>query len=210
MGYREVCVKLPNCCQGAFLLLPLLLLGFATPGAAGELTDQMKQTTDKVLSILNDSALQGSAKAEEREGLIRKTLDERFDWTEMASRSLSRYWAQRTDEEKKEFVPLYADLVKRTYVHKVVEGYSGEKVVYGEENIAKNYGTLKVKIVTKKNTDIPVEDRLRKEGDNWLIYDVAIEGVSVVNNYRAQFDSIMSKVSYANLVKMLRDKVRGT
>jgi phospholipid transport system substrate-binding protein len=210
MGYREVCVKLPNCCQGAFLLLPLLLLGFATPGAAGELTDQMKQTTDKVLSILNDSALQGSAKAEEREGLIRKTLDERFDWTEMASRSLSRYWAQRTDEEKKEFVPLYADLVKRTYVHKVVEGYSGEKVVYGEENIAKNYGTLKVKIVTKKNTDIPVEYRLRKEGDNWLIYDVAIEGVSVVNNYRAQFDSIMSKVSYANLVKMLRDKVRGT
>jgi phospholipid transport system substrate-binding protein len=210
MGYREVCVKLPNCCQGAFLLLPLLLLGFATPGAAGELTDQMKQTTDKVLSILNDSALQGSAKAEEREGLIRKTLDERFDWTEMASRSLSRYWAQRTDEEQKEFVPLYADLVKRTYVHKVVEGYSGEKVVYGEENIAKNYGTLKVKIVTKKNTDIPVEYRLRKEGDNWLIYDVAIEGVSVVNNYRAQFDSIMSKVSYANLVKMLRDKVRGT
>jgi phospholipid transport system substrate-binding protein len=210
MGYREVCVKLPNCCQGAFLLLPLLLLGFATPGAAGELTDQMKQTTDKVLSILNDSALQGSAKAEEREGLIRKTLDERFDWTEMASRSLSRYWAQRTDEEKKEFVPLYADLVKRTYVHKVVEGYSGEKVVYGEENIAKNYGTLKVKIVTKKNTDIPVEYRLRKEGDNWLIYDVAIEGVSVVNNYRAQFDSIMSKVSYANLVKMLRDKVKGT
>ena len=166
----------------------------------------MKQTTDKILSILTDPTLKESPRAEERERLIRKTLDERFDWEEMARRSLAKYWAQRTEEEKKEFVNLFTDLLERTYMDKVVEGYSGEKIIYEGENIESDYGTLKVKIVTKKNTNIAVEYKLRKGGDQWLIYDVSIEGVSLVNNYRAQFDSIMTKVSYANLAKMLRIK----
>ena len=168
----------------------------------------MKQTTDKILSILTDPTLKESPRAEERERLIRKTLDERFDWEEMARRSLAKYWAQRTEEEKKEFVNLFTDLLERTYVDKVVEGYSGEKIIYEGENIESAYGTLKVIIVTKKNTNIAVEYKLRKGGDQWLIYDVSIEGVSLVNNYRAQFDSIMTKVSYANLAKMLKDKVK--
>ena len=201
-------MKSSSCCQWALLLLPLLAFGMAAPGIAGEPTDQMKQTTDKILSILTDPTLKESPRAEERERLIRKTLDERFDWEEMARRSLAKYWAQRTEEEKKEFVNLFTDLLERTYVDKVVEGYSGEKIIYEGENIESAYGTLKVNIVTKKNTNIAVEYRLRKWGDQWLIYDVSIEGVSLVNNYRAQFDSIMTKVSYANLVKMLKDKVK--
>ena len=201
-------MKSSNCCQWALLLLPLLVFGMAAPGIAGEPTDQMKQTTDKILSILTDPTLKESPRAEERERLIRKTLDERFDWEEMARRSLAKYWAQRTEEEKKEFVNLFTDLLERTYMDKVVEGYSGEKIIYEGENIESAYGTLKVKIVTKKNTNIAVEYRLRKGGDQWLIYDVSIEGVSLVNNYRAQFDSIMTKVPYANLVKMLKDKVK--
>ncbi len=203
-------MKSSRCRHWAFFLLPILVFGMVAPGIAGELTDQMTQTTDTFLSILRDPALKEASKTEEREGLIRKTLDERFDWEEMASRSLSRYWGQRTEEEKKEFVHLYADLVKRTYVSKVVEGYSGEKVFYEGENIARNYGTLKVKIVTKKNKDILLEFSFKRAGNNWLIYDVSFEGVSLVKNYRAQFDSIMSKVSYANMVKMLKDKANGT
>ena len=201
-------MKSSNCCPWAFLLLPLLVFGIAAPGIAGELTDQMKQTTDKVLSILSDPTLKESPRTVERERLIRKTLDERFDWEEMARRSLVKYWAQRTEEEKKEFVHLYTDLVERTYVDKVVEGYSGEEIVYEGEKIDKDYGTVRVRIVTKKNTNIAVEYRLRKGGDQWLIYDVSIEGVSLVNNYRAQFDSIMIKVSYADLVKRLKDKAK--
>ena len=200
-------MKSPNWFQWALLLLPFLVFGIASPGIAGAPTDQIKQTSDKILSILSEPTLKGPSKAEERESLIRKAVDERFDWEEMARRSLARYWAQRTEEEKKEFVRLYADLVERAYMDKV-EGYSGEKVVYEGETIENDYGTLKVKIVTKKNTNIAVEYRLRKGGDQWLIYDVSIEGVSLVNNYRAQFDSIMIKVSYANLVKMLKDKVK--
>jgi len=90
-----------------------------------------------------------------------------------------------------------------------VEGYSGEKVVYEGETIDEDYGTVKVKIVTRKNTNIPAEHRLKKDGNRWLVYDVSIEGVSLVNNYRTPFNSIMAESSYANLIKMLKDKVKG-
>ena len=186
----------------------LLICGIAVPAFAGEPTDQIKQTTDKILSIVTDPALKDSSKAGERESLIRKAVDERFNWEEMARRSLAKYWNERKEEEKKEFVPLFADLVERAYLDKV-EDYSGEKVVYEGETIDKDYGTVKVKIVTKKNTTISVEYRLRKEGDKWLVYDVSIEGVSLVNNYRTQFNSIIVKSSYANLVKTLKEKVKG-
>ena len=89
---------------------------------------------------------------------------------------------------------------------KKVEDYSGEKVVYEGENQEGDYATVKVKIVTKKSKDILVEYRLKKEGNNWLIYDVSIMGVSLVNNYRTQFNSIISQSSYENLVKKLREK----
>jgi phospholipid transport system substrate-binding protein len=124
----------------------------------------------------------------------------------MARRSLARHWAQRTAEEKKEFVHLFAELLERTYMSKV-EGYSGEKVRYQRETVDGDYAVVKVKILTQKSKDIPVEYRLKKEGDDWLVYDVSIEGVSLVNNYRTQFTSIVLQSSYENLVKKLREKV---
>lgn len=188
------------------LVLLLLVFGIALPGWAGEPTDEIKQTTDKILSILTNPSLKGSSKTAEREKLIRQAIDERFDWQEMARRSLARYWDQRTDGEKKEFVRLYSDLLERTYMDKV-EGYSGEKVTYEGESIDNGYAVVKVKIVTKKNTDIHVHYRLRREENKWLVYDVSIEGVSLVNNYRTQFNSIILKSSYENLVKRLRERV---
>ena len=188
------------------LLLLLLVFGIALPGWAGEPTDQIKQTTDKILSILTNPSLKGQSKTAEREKLIRQATDERFDWEEMSRRSLARYWDQRTDEEKKEFVRLYSDLLERTYMDKV-EGYSGEKVIYEGESVDNGYAVVKVKIVTKKNTDIHVHYRLKKEENKWLVYDVSVEGVSLVNNYRTQFNSIILKSSYENLVKRLRERV---
>jgi len=98
-GYKELPVKSSNCCQWSFLLLPLLVFGIAAPGIAGDLTDQIKQTTDKILSILSDPTLKESPRTEERERLIRKTLDERFDWEEMASKFLSLVSARPTPAE---------------------------------------------------------------------------------------------------------------
>jgi phospholipid transport system substrate-binding protein len=184
----------------------LLVVGITVPVLAGEPTDQIKQTTDKILSIVKDPALKNPSKSQERRRLIRKAVDERFDWEEMARRALGRYWAQRTAEEKKEFVALFSELVERTYMGKV-EDYSGEKVRYEGETIDKDYAVVKVDIVTQKNRDISVDYRLQKEGSEWFVYDVSIEGVSLVNNYRSQFNSIILQSSYENLVKRLKAKV---
>jgi phospholipid transport system substrate-binding protein len=184
----------------------LLVVGVTVPVLAGEPTEQIKQTTDKILSIVRDPALKGPSKAPERRRLIRQAVNERFDWEEMARRSLGRHWAQRTAEEKKEFVPLFSELLERTYMSKV-EDYSGEKVRYDEERKEGDYAVVKVNIITQKNKDISVDYRLQKEGNEWLVYDVSIEGVSLVNNYRTQFNSIILQSSYENLVKRLKAKV---
>jgi phospholipid transport system substrate-binding protein len=183
----------------------LLILGIAVPGLAGEPTDQVKRTTDKILSIVSDPTLKAASKAGERRKRIRSAVDERFDWEEMVRRSLARHWAQRTDEEKKEFVRLFGELLEQTYLDKV-EGYSGEKVQYEGETIDGDYAVVKLKIITKKNVDIPVEYRLNKKGSEWLVYDLSIEGVSLINNYRTQFNSIISESSYGDLVKRLKAK----
>ncbi len=184
----------------------LLVVGVTAPVLAGEPTEQIKQTTDKILSIVKDPALKGSSKAQERRRSIRKAVDERFDWDEMARRSLGRYWVQRTAEEKKEFLRLFSELLERTYMGKV-EDYSGEKVQYEGETIDGEYAVVKVNIITQKNRDISVDYRLQKEKNEWFVYDVSIEGVSLVNNYRTQFNSIILQSSYENLIKRLKVKV---
>jgi phospholipid transport system substrate-binding protein len=188
------------------ILSLFLALGITVSALGGEPTEKMRQTTDKILSILADPSLKKPPKVEERRRLIRKAVDERFNWEEMARRSLARHWAPRTDEEKKEFIRLFGELLERAYMSKV-EGYSGEKVLYEGERVDEDYATVKVKIETKKNVDIPVEYRLKKEGNDWLVYDISIEGVSLVNNYRTQFNSIITQSSYEGLVKKLRAKV---
>jgi phospholipid transport system substrate-binding protein len=188
------------------ILSLLFFLSIAVSVLAAEPMEAIKQTTDKILTIVTNPALKPPSKAAEKEKLIRQAVDEQFDWEEMARRSLATHWAKRTPEERKEFVFLFSDLLERTYMKKV-EDYSGEKVLYEGETQDGDYAVVKVKIVTKKNKDISVEYRLKKEGNNWLVYDVSILGVSLVNNYRTQFNSIISQSSYENLVKRLREKV---
>jgi phospholipid transport system substrate-binding protein len=188
------------------ILSLFLVLGISVSALGGEPTEKIRQTTDKILSILADPSLKKPSKVEERRRLIRKAVDERFNWEEMARRSLARHWASRTDEEKKEFIRLFGELLERTYMGKV-EGYSGEKVLYEGEKADGDYATVKVKIATEKNVDIPVEYRLKKEGNDWLVYDISIEGVSLVNNYRTQFNSTITQSSYESLVKKLKAKV---
>ena len=188
------------------VILILVLFGFVAPGRAGEPTQQIQQTTDKILSILSDPAFKDASRSAERKMLIGKTVDERFDWEEMARRSLARHWTSRTPDEKKEFVQLFRNLLERTYMDKV-EDYSGESVRYEGESVDANYAAVKVTILTSKNKEIPVEYRVAKKGPDWLVYDISIEGVSLVNNYRTQFNSILAKSPYQELLKRLKDKV---
>ncbi|NIQ39799.1 MAG: ABC transporter substrate-binding protein [Proteobacteria bacterium] len=188
----------------AFLILTLVT---AFPLSAGEPTEQIRETTDRIIALLTDESLDGDSKEEERRKLIRKAVDERFDWEEMARRSLAIHWAQRTDEERREFVSLFSDLLERTYMDKV-DDYSGERVFYEKETVDGDYGVVDVRIITNTDTEIPAEYRVRKKENGWLIYDISINGVSLVNNYRTQFNSIILRSSYQNLVKKLKAKLQ--
>ncbi len=184
----------------------LFACGIAALAQAGEPTQQIKQTTDKIIAIVSNPALKGPAKTEERRAALNKVVDERFDWEEMSRRSLATHWAKRTPEEKKEFIELFKDLLRRTYMEKV-EGYSGEKVRYDGETLDGDYSSVKVKVITSADKEIPLEYRLWKKGTEWLVYDFSIEGVSLINNYRQQFNSILMKSPYKELVQKLKAKV---
>jgi len=188
-----------------FFLITLIISGSSIAGGP---TDDVRKTTDKLIAIVSDPALKESDKARERATRIRKAVDERFDWKEMSKRTLARHWKKRTQQEKEEFIDLFGRLLERTYLDKV-EGYSGEKVLYVGERVEGNYGIVVVKIITKKDTEILVKYKLKKKGGKWLVYDISIEGVSLVNNYRKQFNSIMTRSSYEDLIKKLRTKVEG-
>jgi len=190
--------------QGGLLLC--LALMFVAPTMAGDLTTQVKQTTDKIISILNDPALKTPEKTSERRKMIREEVDKLFDWEEFSQRALARHWRKRTDEEKKEFIPLFGKLVERTYMDKV-ENYSGEKVLYTDEKIEGNYGVVNAQVITDKNEEIDVYYRLKKRGNEWVVYDVSIAGVSLVNNYRVQFNNFLIKSSFKDLIKRLQEKV---
>jgi phospholipid transport system substrate-binding protein len=184
----------------------LLTFAIVVPVWAGAPVDAIKETTDKILAIITDPNLKDPAKAKERRSLIRKAVDERFDWKEMSRRSLARHWLKRTEEEKQAFVSLFGRLLERTYMDKV-EDYSGEKVIYAGEVIDGEYGVVEVKIVTTKETEIPVIYKLREKEEDWLVYDISIEGVSLINNYRVQFNNMLARSSYEKLVKKLQEKV---
>jgi len=186
--------------------IAMLVLSWAVPVWAGVPTEKVKETADKIIAIVSDPSLKEPAKEAQRRERIRRTVDEMCDWEEMSRRSLGRHWAQRSEQEKKEFVHLFGQLLERTYVDKV-EGYSGEKVNYVGERIDGDYAEVDVKVVTKKNTEIPVMYKLRTRDQKWWVYDMVIEGVSLVNNYRTQFSDILAKSSYEGLVKKLREKV---
>jgi len=120
-------------------------------------------------------------------------------------RSLARHWTQRTAAEREEFVQLFADLLERSYISRI-EAYGGEKITYVGETIDGDQATVRTKLTTKEGSDIPVDYRTLKRGDKWLVYDIIIEGVSLVANYRAQFNKIILTSSYQELVKKMRTK----
>jgi phospholipid transport system substrate-binding protein len=185
--------------------LSIVLLA-AGPVWAGEPTQRLKETTDRIIAILGDPALKGPEKEAERNRLIRQIVDQRFEWEEMSRRTLARHWAKRSEGERKEFVQLFGRLLERTYRHKV-DDYSGEEVLYDEELTEGPYSLVKTRIVTKQGKEIPVIYRLIKKGEDWYVYDMSIEGVSLINNYRTQFNSIIVRSSYAELLKRLKAKV---
>ncbi len=183
----------------------LAWLGLALVGVAGAgpVTDQLRPEIERVIAVLSDPALKGPAKIQERRQAIRSITDEVFNWAEMARRCLGRHWPERTAAEQGEFVPLFRDLIERAYISKL-EQYSGEKVQYAGELVNGAQATVRTKVLLKSGNEAPIDYRLSREGDRWRIYDVLIENVSLVSNYRTQFDGILRSSSYDELLKRIR------
>jgi len=182
-----------------------LLVGLALAAHAGVPTDQVKGATDQVLKTLQDPALKSPDKTAERRKQLRTIVDQVFDWQETGKRALARHWQTLKPEQRQEFSALFADLVERSYVGKI-EAYSGEKVAYVGDTIEGDQATVKTKLVTKSGAEIPIDYRMQKEGDRWRVYDVLIEGVSLVGNYRTQFNKIIQQSGYDELVKKMKTK----
>jgi len=185
--------------------LALVAVGVGRPAHAGAPTDQVRGATDQVLKILQDPAFKPPDKVAERRKELRGVVDQVFDWDETGKRALARHWQPLKPEQKKEFATLFADLVQRSYVGKI-EAYSGEKIAYLGDTIEGDVATVKTKLITKSQTEIPIDYRLQKEGDSWKVYDVLIEGVSLVGNYRTQFNKIIQQSGYDELVKKMKSK----
>jgi len=178
----------------------------AAPAAAGVATDQLRGAVDRVLKTLDDPSLKGESKALDRRTAVRKIANEIFDFGEIAKRSLARHWQPLSEAQRTEFVGLFADLLERSYISKI-ETYGGEKIQYSSERVDGDLATVSTRIVTKNGTEVPVDYRMIKRGgDHWLVYDVSIEGVSLVSNYRTQFNKIIQTSSYNELVSKLRNK----
>ena len=177
----------------------------APVAGAGLPTDQLRGAIDRVVKTLENPAYKGDSRAPERRAAVRKIANEIFDFGEIARRSLGRHWQGRSDAEHEEFVTLFADLLERSYISKI-DQYGGEKIVYTGEKIESENSVVSTKLVTKNGTEVPIDYRLVKRGERWLVYDVSIEGVSLVSNYRTQFNKIIQTASYAELIRRMKSK----
>ena len=187
------------------VLAALLILSMAPESWAGQAQDQLKGAIDRVVSTLESPALKGDSKVAERRAAVRKIADELFDFGEIARRALGRYWQPLTEPQRTEFVGLFADLLERSYISKI-ELYGGEKIVYAGDRVEGELATVSTKIITKNGTEVPVDYRLFKKGDRWMVYDVNIEGISLVSNYRTQFNKIIQTNGYNSLVERMKVK----
>jgi phospholipid transport system substrate-binding protein len=178
-----------------------LVLQFAITAEAGVPTDQTKATVDKVISILQQSG----PRKEERRRQLRETIFARFDFQEMAKRSLGPHWSRRTPEEQREFTKIFADLLESSYVDKI-EGYSGEKVSYTREQQDQDKAEVFTKVLTKKGEEFSINYKLHPVDGEWKVYDVVVEDISLVNNYRSQFNRILANASFDELLKKLQQK----
>jgi phospholipid transport system substrate-binding protein len=181
--------------RAAAALVVLLWLA-AGPAAAGEPTEVMRERIDRVVKALETDRAHTRA-------AIERVADETFDFTEMARRALGPHWRERSPAEQAEFTRLFRQLLEDAYVGGI-ERYEGEKIVFAGESVEGQQATVKTRVLTRNGTEIPVDYRLHRPEGRWLVYDVLIEGVSLVANYRTQFNRIIQSASYQDLVDRMR------
>lgn len=190
------------------LAVLLILASFVFAGSASaqtSVTAEVKKVVDEVIAIVSDKELQKPANEPKRHQALKNAIGVIFDYAEMAERSLGRHWKGRTPAEHAEFVQLFETLLENSYAG-VIESYSDEKIVYLKESVSGEYAEVNSKVITAKREEFSIDYRLMNKGGKWVVYDVVNEGVSLVDNYRSQFNKIILKEGYEELIKKLKSK----
>jgi phospholipid transport system substrate-binding protein len=187
--------------------LSFLLCSFVLPAMsnADGPTEQVRATVDKVLTIVRGAKPKSKAQMDDQRVQLVKAIYPRFDFPEMAKRSLGPHWAPRTLEEQRQFVEIFAALMGRAYAANI-ESYTSQNVLYTRESEDQNYAEVDTKIVTENRPAVTINYKLHSVDKEWKVYDLVIENISVVNNYRSQFHRVITRSSFAELVRAMKEK----
>lgn len=167
-------------------------------------TESVQGTIGEVIRLLDDKELKQPERSEERRKKLETAIGNRFSYDEMAKRSLGAQWAKMNDKQRKEFVELFQRLLSNAYAGKI-EGYTGEQVKYLNERLKDGFAEVKTKVTSGK-AEVPLDYRLLEQSGEWRVYDVVVDGISLISNYRGQFTKIIRSSSYEDLVERLRNK----
>ena len=191
----------------AILFLGWIVVSLVCMTAAwggGTPTGAVKETVDQVFVVLRDQALKDPAREMERRAKLEEIIGKRFDYAEMAKRTLASQWKGLSTDQQQEFVTLFQQFLANSYVGNV-DGYSGEEVEYLKEREKGEFAEVQTKVVSPK-VQIPLDYRLLQKNGEWRVYDVVIDGVSLMKNYRGQFSRIINSSSFEALLEKLRSK----
>jgi phospholipid transport system substrate-binding protein len=177
------------------------------PVCAGETSarEQLEDSIDAIVAVLKDESLKGETNTALRREALREKIYERFDFEKMSQFSLGRHWRGRTAEERRTFMTLFSQLLENTYVGKI-ESYTDEQVIYVKEQVRDDKAQIDTKIITD-SIEIPIDYRLyRTDNGQWMVYDLVVEGVSLVANYRSQFTQMLDSGTFESLILELEKK----
>jgi phospholipid transport system substrate-binding protein len=191
----------------ALFALVILLLA-VSPAQAGEPTEALRESVDRMFALLDDPALKGMLRTAERQRALRALAEEAIDFREAARRTLGSAWDSRTAAEREHFVKLFADLIDHGYLGRV--SHDGEQIVYDDESVTGMQAVVRARAIAKDGDATPVLFAMRQgEDGRWRVCDVSFAGMSLVGTYRAQFTKIMRRGSYEELISRLEAKTRA-
>ena len=186
-----------------FVLLSYLVLPVAS--RADSPIEQVRATVDQVLTIVRSPKPKSKTQIEARHAQLLEVIYPRFDFTEMAKRSLGPYWIRLSPEEQRDFVKIFISLMGRAYADNV-ESYTSQNVVYTGESKDQNYAQVDTQIIGDKEPPLNINYKLHSVDKEWKVYDLVVEDISVVNNYRSQFNRVIARSSFAELVRTMKEK----
>jgi phospholipid transport system substrate-binding protein len=182
-----------------------MMICAASPVYAGVPTEEIRTAIDQGIEILKSAKLDNNKQRSQVINQLREIVYTRFDFEEMAKRSLGSHWRRLNPQQQKEFVSAFTELLETTYADKI-DLYEGQQVEYIGETIDKNYAEVNTRVIGKNRQTYTVDYKLHEIGGKWRIYDVIAENISLVNNYRSQFNRVIVNSSIEELIKRIRQK----